>query len=147
MKYLKGCILVLIKFCNIVMAINISKILVEYLKGSIADLVKCCWHLGNVFYFSSIYIEVPRTKLSIFLIAYQVEEVGGKRTKKSRGNLKIKHRDSCLKTKFAMLSDSEEYQNLSGRFFLVLFLSFNKKSEHFLIKSQKAGFIFFFLFS
>ena len=48
------------------MVINISKVLAEYLKGSILGLVECCLCLSDVFYFTSIYIEGPRTELSIF---------------------------------------------------------------------------------
>ena len=52
----------------------------------------------------SIYIEGTKTKLYIFLVVYLEEKVSGKRTKRSRRNLCIKHRDSFLKNKFAMLS-------------------------------------------
>ena len=38
------------------MAVNISKILVELLKGNIFDLVECCLSLSDVFYFGSIYV-------------------------------------------------------------------------------------------
>ena len=38
------------------------------------------------------------------------------KTKRSRGSMCIKHSDSILKNKFAMLRDSAEGQNLSGRF-------------------------------
>ena len=45
------------------MVINISKVLAKYLKGGVFDLDEC---LSDVFYFSSIYIEGPRTKLFFF---------------------------------------------------------------------------------
>ena len=56
----------------------------------------------------SIYIEGTKTKLYIFIVVYLEEKVGGKRTKSSRRSLCIKHRDSFLKNKFAMLSDFVE---------------------------------------
>ena len=65
-KYWKGCILDLVECCNTVMAINISEVIAEYLKDSFLDLVECCLRLSDVFYFSSIYIEGARTKISIF---------------------------------------------------------------------------------
>ena len=52
------------------MVINISEVIAEYLKGSFLDLVECCLRLSDVFYFSSIYIEGARTKISIFLVMY-----------------------------------------------------------------------------
>ena len=55
--------------------------------------------------FNSIFIEGLRTKLSIFYYCVLGEEVGGNRTRKSRGSLCIKHRDSFL-NKFSMLRDS-----------------------------------------
>ena len=48
------------------MAINISKVLEKYLKFSVFDLGECYLCLGDVFYFSSINIEGPRTKLSTY---------------------------------------------------------------------------------
>ena len=109
------------------MAVNISKILAKYLKssvfereeyflclcdafskvlgnvsnGRILDLVECCLCLSHVFfYFSSIHIEGPRTKLSIFFSS----ALGGRgvwnENKKSRENLCIKQRYSFLKNKF-----------------------------------------------
>ena len=48
------------------MAINVSNSLVEYLKGSILFLVECYLCLNDVFFFNSIYIEGPRTKLYLF---------------------------------------------------------------------------------
>ena len=53
-KILKGCFLHLVESYKIAMAINVSKVLVEYWKGSILDLVECCLHLSDVFYFSGI---------------------------------------------------------------------------------------------
>ena len=50
------------------MAIDISKVLVKYLKPSTADLDKCYLCLSNDFYFSSIYIEGKKK-----LIVYQGE--------------------------------------------------------------------------
>ena len=58
-----------------------SKVIGNVSKGSIVELVECCLCLSHVFfYFSSIHIEEPRTKLSIFLVLHQEEEVRGKRT-------------------------------------------------------------------
>ena len=53
-----------------IMAIDISNKLAEYLNVSILNLVECCLCLNDVFYFSSIHIEAPRTKLFIFLVVY-----------------------------------------------------------------------------
>ena len=50
------------------MAVNISKILVELLKGNIFDLVECCLSLSDVFYFGSIYIHGPRTNFLNYFI-------------------------------------------------------------------------------
>ena len=50
------------------------------------------------------------------------------RTKRSRRSLCIKHRDSFMKNKFAMLSDSAEGQNLGG-FNLVIFLCLSTKKR------------------
>ena len=47
------------------MAIDISKVLVKYLKPSTADLDKCYLCLSNDFYFSSIYIE-GKKKLIVY---------------------------------------------------------------------------------
>ena len=102
-KYLKG-ILDLGKSCNTVMAINISKILVELLKGNIFDLVECCLSLSDVFYFGSIYIHGPRTIFFSCVLGGRSEwKENNERTKKSGGSLCIKHRDSLSKNKFAML--------------------------------------------
>ena len=48
------------------MVINITKLLAEYLKGTILDLAECCLCLSDVFYFSSIHIEGLKTKLFIY---------------------------------------------------------------------------------
>ena len=66
LNYLKYSIHDLVERCNIVMAINISKVLAKHLKGGVFDLDECCLRLSDVFYVSSIYIEGARTKLSIF---------------------------------------------------------------------------------
>ena len=50
------------------MAINIGKVLVEYLKGSVLDLVKGCLRFSSAFYVAIIYIEEPR--IIFFLVAY-----------------------------------------------------------------------------
>ena len=57
LNYLKDSIHDLFKRCNIFMGINISKVLIKYLKGSILDLDECYLCLSYVFYFSSIYTE------------------------------------------------------------------------------------------
>ena len=101
------------------MVINISKLLTKYFKGSILDLVKYCLCLSDLFYFSTTYIDGPKIlsilsiylilKLSFFfLVVIWEEKVSGNRTKRSRRSLCIKHRDSFLKNKFAMLSDFAE---------------------------------------
>ena len=93
-KYLKG-ILDLGKGCNTVMAVSISKILVELLKGNIFDLVECCLSLSDVFYFGSIYIHGPRTNFFNCVLGGRGEgKENNERTKKSGRSLCIKHRDS-----------------------------------------------------
>ena len=65
---------------------------------------------------SSLYIEEPRTKLSIFLFFFSCvlgKKVGGKTTRKSR---EIQCRDCFLKNTFSMLSKSGEVQDLSRWF-------------------------------
>ena len=76
------------------MAINISKVLVEYLKG---DFVQCC------------------LRLRVFFNCVLGKDVGGKKTKKSRGSVCITYKDSLL-NKFNMLTGFVEGQSLSGRF-------------------------------
>ena len=82
LNYLKGSIHDLFKRCNIFMGINLCKVLIKYLKGSILDLDKCYLCLSDDFYFSSIYTERPRTKH--FLIVYQEGGVGGKRIRREQ---------------------------------------------------------------
>ena len=128
-KIFKG-ILDLGKGCNTVMAVNISKILVEPLKGNIFDLVECCLSLSDVFYFGSIYIHGPRTNFFNCVLGGRGEwKENNERTKKSGGSLCIKHRDSLSKNKFAVLRNFAKGQNLS------FFVSFNKKNQHVLTKS------------
>ena len=73
--------------------------------------------LSDVFFILVVYVsmECGQKKLNLVL---KKKEGGGeeKRTKSSEKNLCIKHRDSFLKNKFAVLSDFAEGQNLSGRF-------------------------------
>ena len=90
----------------------------DILRGSIFDLNPCYLCLSDIFYFNSICIKGPKTKLSIFFSYVLVKEVG----KKSRQSLCIKHRDSFLKNTFVMLSDFVE-----GGLILSFFVSFNKE--------------------
>ena len=63
-----------------------------------------------------VYIEGLRTKLSLFFSCVLGKRSGWKENKKSRESLCIKHRNSILKTKLTILSDSEEGQSLSRSF-------------------------------
>ena len=53
------------------MAINISNLLVKYLKGSILDLDEFCLCLSNVFYFSSICIESAKALFFSYVLRKQ----------------------------------------------------------------------------
>ena len=70
--------------------------------------------------------------------------MGGKRTKRCRGSLRIKDRGSFLKNKFAMLGDSAKNQNLSGWFSFSHFLCLSiKKKASRLDKDTGFSFILF----
>ena len=74
--------------------------------------------------------------------------MGGKRTKRCRGSLRIKDRGSFLKNKFAMLGDSAKNQNLSGwfQFSHFLCLSIKKKAPR-LDRVKTQALVLFFLIS
>ena len=75
-----------------------------------------CTFLGTI---SVVYVLSNRGQYYIFLFVFSrvsAEEVGEKRTKKSRKSLCIKHKDSFWRNKFVMLSKSAEGQDLSRWF-------------------------------
>ena len=51
MNYLKDSFLDLVERFNIAMTLNINKVLVKHLKGSILDLAECCLCLCDAFLF------------------------------------------------------------------------------------------------
>ena len=51
MNYLKDSFLDLVERFNIAMTLNINKVLVKHLKGSILDSVECCLCLCDAFLF------------------------------------------------------------------------------------------------